>query len=84
MKISQIYILTVAIIVVLLLLTIFIANRKRKTQEITLLSVVAIFCVMIGFVFGEHPLIGYGFIGTGIVLAIIDLIFRKPEDKGSK
>jgi sugar phosphate permease len=42
-----------------------------------------IILIVLGIVFNENPVVGYSFIGAGILLAIISLIIRKIGRKSS-
>jgi hypothetical protein len=51
-----------------------------KTQELTALGSTL---VILGIVFGSDRLIGYSFIGAGMLLSIITTIKAKKEGRGS-
>jgi hypothetical protein len=54
--------------------------EKMRSQEfITLGSTL----VILGIVFGEDRLIGYSFIGAGVVLSIISAIKSRRKEEGS-
>ena len=50
-----------------------------KTQELTTLGSTL---VILGIVFSSDRLIGYSFIGAGMLLSIITMIKAKKEGKG--
>lgn len=52
------------------------SEEKRKRQKISALGSLAFAFVLAGIVFGENRLIGYSLMGTGVVLAVVDM-FRK-------
>jgi hypothetical protein len=50
-----------------------------KTQELTTLGSTL---VILGIMFGSDRLIGYSFIGAGMLLSIITIIKAKKEGRG--
>jgi len=71
MNTSQIYIV-VSIAAFVLVLILFLAGRK-KGKKLTPFLGLAWALVLAGIIFGENRLIGYSFIGAGVVLAVIDV-----------
>ena len=47
-------------------------NRKRQ-KEISKLGAFAFLLVLLGMFFGENKLVGYSFIGIGVILCVIDI-----------
>lgn len=80
MDLSQTYIsmAIVALLVIVLLLFFFSGNLKEK--KMSKLASLAFFFIIAGIVFGEDKLVGYGLIGVGLVLALIDMI-QKYKNK---
>ena len=52
------------------------AREKMKSQELTTLASTL---VILGIVFGSDRLIGYSFIGAGVLISIISAIMSKKE-----
>jgi hypothetical protein len=76
MNISQIYIaVTIVGFAVIAVLVLF--GSKGKTQNrLTPLASLAFLFTLAGLFFGNNPFVGYGLIGVGVVLAVVD-IYRK-------
>jgi hypothetical protein len=54
-------------------------TEKMRSQEFTTLGSTL---VILGIVFGENRLIGYSFIGVGILLSVISVIkLRRKEQR---
>jgi len=51
-----------------------------KSQELTTLGGTL---VILGIIFGEDRLIGYSFIGAGVLLSVISLITRGKKEEAS-
>lgn len=75
----QIYIIigivTLAIVAGLL---IFI-KKMRPESKLSPIAGLALACIISGIVFGESRLVGYGLMGIGVLIALVDIInkFKK-------
>jgi uncharacterized membrane protein len=76
MNTSQLYILLSIIVLVLVALLFFIVNKNKtgKEKEFSPLAGLAFALLLAGLFFGENRFIGYGLIGVGVILALIDMI----------
>ena len=61
------------VIVIVLLAFVFLIRRKRTNRENTLVTFGFVF-VVLGIAFGDDRLLGYSFIGVGVLLSIISAI----------
>jgi len=57
----------------IMLVLIYTGKIKPKNKP-TKIAQIAIFLVIGGIIFGDDPWIGYGLIGAGVALSIIDII----------
>lgn len=81
MEASQIYILiSIITLLVIGILFIFIAKKKKKRNAMTPLTGLAFGFIIAGIVFGDDRRIGYSLMGIGVLLAIVDM-FRKLRKK---
>ncbi len=78
MDASQIYILIAC--VVLLVVAVFFGFARKKKEKMTPLTILAFLFVIAGICFGDSQWIGYGLMGIGVLLAVIDII-RKFKSK---
>ena len=62
-------IVALVVIVVLLLLA-----RRKQHQQPSNLATLGMSLVVLGIIFGDSRLIGYSFIGAGVLLSVIDAI----------
>ena len=77
MNVSQGYIaLSIVVLLVITILLVWV-GRKRQESRLTPLAGIAFAFVVAGAVFGSNRLIGYGLMGVGVVLALVDLYRRK-------
>ena len=80
MNISQMYIIVAVVVLAVIALLVFVLGKKSKEKRLTPLASFAFAFVLAGILFGENRLIGYGLMGVGVILAIVD-IFNKSRKK---
>jgi heme A synthase len=80
---SQIYIaIAIAVLAIVAVLLFFVSKRKEK--RLTPLAGLAFGFVLAGILFGENRFVGYGLLGIGVSLALIDIFKRlKNEQTGN-
>ena len=72
---SQIVYIFIAIVVLLILaLLMFYVAKQKKEKPFTILSSLAFAFVLAGTLFGDERWLGYGLMGIGVVLAVIDMV----------
>ena len=81
MTISQMYITLAIIVLAVIASLVFVVGRKETGQRLTPLASFAFAFVLAGLVFGENRIIGYGLMGVGVLLALVD-IFNKSRRIG--
>jgi hypothetical protein len=74
MNASQLYVLIALIALVAIAAVGFFLHKDVKAPRLTLFARLALVCVLAGILFGENRWLGYGLLGVGIVLALIDII----------
>lgn len=70
----QIYIAVSIIVLVIIASLLFFVNKNKKDKKLTPLASYAFAFVLAGIIFGDNKLLGYTLMGTGVILAIIDMI----------
>jgi hypothetical protein len=78
MNISQAYIAIAIVALAVIAALVFFAGKSRNQSKFTPLAGLAFAFVLAGLLFGEDRVIGYGLMGIGVLLAIVD-IFRKQS-----
>lgn len=83
MSTSQTYIAISILILLLIALVIFFVGRrgKRKTG-LSPLAGLAFGFILAGILFGEEQILGYGLLGLGVLLAVIDIIVHRKDRTG--
>lgn len=73
MNVSQIWIAVSIIVLAVIAFLLFFVNKNRKEKRLTPLASLAFAFVLAGMFFGDNRLIGYGLMGIGILLAVVDI-----------
>jgi hypothetical protein len=81
---SAIYILFAISIFAIIALILFFLKKDRKEKRLSRLAGVSFAFIIAGIFFGENRLAGYGLIGVGVILAIIDMIQKLGQNSKSK
>jgi hypothetical protein len=83
---SRIYITIVITALILLAVAMSIVRKDGRRNRLTPLGGIAFALVAAGILFGERRLIGYSFLGLGVLIAVVDMIRRlknaPPERPG--
>ena len=77
MNTLQIFIV-ISIVTLAIVAILFLAARKNK-MKLTPLAGLAWAFVLVGIIFSEDRLIGYGLMGVGVVLALIDMFIQSKR-----
>lgn len=81
MNISQTYIAVSIVILAVIAILVFVVGKNKKEKRLTPLASFAFAFTLAGILFGENRFIGYGLMGVGVLLAVMD-IFNKAKTKG--
>lgn len=74
MNASQIFIIISIAALAVVLLLVFLAGRRKTTSRLSPLAGLAFAFILLSVLFGENRWIGYGLMGVGVILAVVDLI----------
>ena len=66
----------ILLVIISLLIVFLVIARKKKRQPITLLTYLAFGFILVGIIFGDGDLFGYGMMGIGVAIAIGDMIIK--------
>lgn len=64
--------ISIAVLIVVAVL-VFVLRGQRSANRLTPLAGLAFALVLAGIVFGDNRLIGYGLMGFGLLLAVVDM-----------
>lgn len=79
MNISQIYIAVSIIALAVVAVLVFFVSKNRKENRLTPLASLAFTFTMLGAIFSDGRLIGYGLMGVGVLLAVADIFNRSRQ-----
>jgi hypothetical protein len=69
-------------IIALVVIMVFLLISRRKEKQIlnpSNLLILGMSLVVLGIIFGDDRLIGYSFIGVGVLLSVIDAIRNRKQ-----
>lgn len=76
MNISQMYIIVAIVVLAVIASLVFVVGKKEESRPLTPLASFAFAFVLAGILFGENRLVGYGLMGIGMILAVVDIFNR--------
>ena len=76
MTTSQSYIAVSIVVLAVVAVVVFFVSRKGGENRLTPLTGLAFGFVIAGILFSEDRFIGYGLLGVGVLLAVIDMFRR--------
>jgi hypothetical protein len=71
---SQIHILVAIIALAVMAFLVFFEKRNRREAKLTPLASLAFAFILAGILFDDNRLTGYGLMGVGVVLAMVDMV----------
>lgn len=79
MTVAQIYILISIVLLAIIAVLDYMISNNKKGKKLTLLTRLAFGFVLAGILLGSERLIGYSFLGVGVLLAVVDMIKKGKE-----
>ena len=67
--------------IVIVAVLVFLVGGKSQRSNLTPLAGPAFAFIISGILFGDERIIGYGLMGVGVVLAVVDIIVRSRQQK---
>lgn len=77
MSASSIYTLISIVVLLVIVVVALILGRREPHNNLTPLGGLAFGFIIAGILFGANQVIGYSFMGVGLLLAVIDIIRRR-------
>jgi len=73
--------ITISIIALVVIMVLLLISRRKGNQIInpSNLFVLGMSFVVLGIIFGDERIIGYSFIGVGVLLSVIDAIRNSKQ-----
>ena len=79
MNISQRYIALAIVVLMVIALLIFLVSKNSKQTRLSPLASLAFGFILAGILFSDNELIGYGLIGVGVLLAVVDILRNRNQ-----
>jgi len=79
MDISHIWIIVSIVALAVISVFVFRVGKNRSENRLTPLASLAFLLVLAGILFGDNRIIGYGLIGMGVILAVLDIYNRSKR-----
>lgn len=75
MNLSQIYIIISIVVLAIVAILVNFTIKKKKQKQPSKLAMLGMTLVVLGIIFGvSDRLIGYSFLGAGVLLSVIDIL----------
>jgi drug/metabolite transporter (DMT)-like permease len=58
---------------------VFFVKKNKKQKRLSTLAGLSFVFVIAGIIFGDDRLTGYGLIGVGMILAVVDIIMKSKK-----
>jgi hypothetical protein len=71
---SSSYILISILAFLIVAVLVFFISRNRQKNHLTLMAGLAFGFIVAGVIFGENRVIGYGLMGIGLIISVVDII----------
>ena len=80
MDTSLVFIVISIVVLAVVAIFVFFTGRNRDKNRLNPLASLAYAFVLAGIIFGDDRFFGYGLMGAGVILAIIDIIIRSRSN----
>jgi len=84
MNASQIYIAIAILTLFVLFILLFVMRRANMKSSLSPLAGLAFAFVLAGLFFGDDRMPGYGLMGIGVVIAIIDIVKQLKKSNNTR
>jgi hypothetical protein len=76
MNISQIYIFILIVGFAVIAVLVLFGSKGKTQNRLTPLASLAFLSTLAGLFFGDNPFVGFGLIGVGVILAVVDMFIK--------
>ena len=71
--------IAISIIALVVIVVLLLIGRGKQYEKPSNLAILGMSLVVLGIIFGDDRLIGYSFIGVGVLLSVIDAIRNRKQ-----
>ena len=73
MNASQIYLLVTIVVLAVVAVLLFVFSKDKNALKLHPLTGLAFAFILSGLLFGDDKIVGYGLMGVGVIIAVIDM-----------
>jgi hypothetical protein len=71
--------IAISIIALVVIAVLLLRGRRKQYPKPSNLAVLGMSLVVLGIIFGDSRIVGYSFIGVGVLLSVIDAVRNSKE-----
>jgi hypothetical protein len=71
--------IAIAVVALVLIVVFLLIGRGKQYKKPSNLAVLGMSLVVLGIIFGDSRIVGYSFIGVGVLLSVIDAIRNRKQ-----
>jgi hypothetical protein len=71
--------IAISIIALVLIVVFLLIGRGKQYKKPSNLAILGMSLVVLGIIFGDSRIIGYSFIGVGVLLSVVDIIRNRKQ-----
>ena len=71
--------IAISIIALVVIVVFLLIGRGRQYKKPSNLAILGMSLVVLGIIFGDDRLIGYSFIGVGVLLSVVDIVRNRKQ-----
>jgi len=72
--------IAISIIALVVIVVLLLMGRGKQYKKPSNLAILGMSLVVLGIIFGDDRLIGYSFMGAGVVLSVIDIVRNRRHN----
>lgn len=76
MDASTVFIIISIVVLAIVAFLVYYTSRKKPKEGFSKLAALAFAFIIAGIIFGEDRLLGYGLLGIGVSLAVVDIYVK--------
>jgi len=79
MDVYQVYIFISVLVLAIIAILSYFTSREKPKKGLSRLAALSFAFIIAGIIFGENRLVGYSLLGMGILLAMVDIYYKRTS-----
>jgi hypothetical protein len=71
--------IAISVIALIVIVVLLLIGRGKQYKKPSNLAVIGMSLVVLGIIFGDSRVVGYSFIGVGVLLSVIDIVRNRRQ-----